>query len=236
MIGESPTRPGIFHDSPLVVVTDAMSPVSGHGVHVDRAVGVRDAARVVVDVRAVTHRLPDGRRRRLGRRRRARRIDGIEPVVARVELLTSSAASRRGSAPVRRFCSLNPISSANFLAPAPTSMMWSVWSITALATAAGVAMSSERADRTGSLGRTVHAARVQLRLRPLRWEARRGQPTGQSGSSSTTCHAGDGSVARIGALDDHVVGHLNARNSVVLLGAKPFADEMTTGRPANALA
>ena len=26
MIGESPTRPGSFHDNPLVVVTDAMSP------------------------------------------------------------------------------------------------------------------------------------------------------------------------------------------------------------------
>src|SRR5687768_18577604 len=26
MIGESPTRPGIFHDSPLVVVTDEISP------------------------------------------------------------------------------------------------------------------------------------------------------------------------------------------------------------------
>ena len=25
-IGESPTRPGSFHDNPLVVVTDAMSP------------------------------------------------------------------------------------------------------------------------------------------------------------------------------------------------------------------
>ena len=26
MIGESPTRPGIFHERPLVVVTDEMSP------------------------------------------------------------------------------------------------------------------------------------------------------------------------------------------------------------------
>ena len=28
MIGESPTRPGIFHDRPLVVVTDAISPAA----------------------------------------------------------------------------------------------------------------------------------------------------------------------------------------------------------------
>src|SRR5262249_33689297 len=28
IIGESPTRPGIFHDRPLVVVTDAMSPLA----------------------------------------------------------------------------------------------------------------------------------------------------------------------------------------------------------------
>src|SRR5437667_8831793 len=28
MIGESPTRPGIFHERPLVVVTDAMSPAA----------------------------------------------------------------------------------------------------------------------------------------------------------------------------------------------------------------
>src|SRR5260221_11348120 len=28
MIGLSPTRPGIFHDSPLVVVTEAMSPAA----------------------------------------------------------------------------------------------------------------------------------------------------------------------------------------------------------------
>src|SRR5512146_3446226 len=28
MIGESPTRPGIFHDKPLVVVTEAMSPLA----------------------------------------------------------------------------------------------------------------------------------------------------------------------------------------------------------------
>ena len=28
MIGESPTRPGIFHDRPLVVVTEPMSPLA----------------------------------------------------------------------------------------------------------------------------------------------------------------------------------------------------------------
>src|SRR6266550_6475996 len=102
-IGESPTRPASFQASPLVVVTDDISPAA------------LTAFMLIVPVVNFTW-------------------SGSSS--DRLEVIGGGALSSQASAglrhafqrsqsrllfSVRRFCSLKPISSANFLAPAPTS-------------------------------------------------------------------------------------------------------------------
>src|SRR6266480_2091140 len=109
MIGESPTLPGTFHDSPLVVVTDEISPFA------------LTAFMLMVPVVNFTCRGSSNVRlavaggRTLSLRLSSQLSAGFRHAFHRNQsrLLFS----------VRRFCSLNPISRANFLAPAPTSMM-----------------------------------------------------------------------------------------------------------------
>src|ERR1700736_6713840 len=109
MIGESPTLPGNFQDRPLVVVTD------------DRSPAAFTAFMLIVPVVNLTW---------------SGSSNGMLAVGGgpALSLLVSSHASaglrqafQRSQSfllfSVRRFCSLNPISSANFFAPAPTSMM-----------------------------------------------------------------------------------------------------------------
>src|SRR4030081_983861 len=109
MIGESPTLPGTFQDSPLVVVTDDMSPAAF------------TAFMLIVPVVNLTWRgssngmLAEGGGPALSLRVSSQASAGLRQAFQR------SQSFRLFS--VRRFCSLNPISSANFFAPAPTSMM-----------------------------------------------------------------------------------------------------------------
>src|SRR6267143_2005386 len=111
MIGESPTLPGTFHDNPLVVVTDDRSPAA-------LTAFILNVPLVNLTWSGSSNGMPA-----VG--------GGGGPALS---LLVSSQASavlrqafQRSQSrllfSVRRFCSLNPISSANFFAPAPTSMM-----------------------------------------------------------------------------------------------------------------
>src|SRR2546423_1920985 len=109
MIGESPTLPGTFHDSPLVVVTD------------DRSPPALTAFMLIVPVVNLTC---------SGSSKGMLAVGGGPALSLRVSSLASAGlrhAFQRSQScllfSVRRFCSLNPISSANFLAPAPTSMI-----------------------------------------------------------------------------------------------------------------
>src|SRR5437868_12453023 len=105
MMGESPTLPGSFHERPLVVVTDEMSP---------RALTAFILMVPVVNFTCsgwsyVT--LPAG--------------GGVPGLSSQLSLGLRHAFQRSQSCrlfSVSRFCSLKPICSANFLAPGPTSM------------------------------------------------------------------------------------------------------------------
>src|SRR5258705_3604387 len=132
-IGESPMRPGTFHESPLVVVTDDMSPPAF------------TAFMLIVPV--VNFTCSGSSIDRLD-------VSGGGALSSQASAGLRHALQRSQSRllfSVRRFCSLNPISIANRLAPSPTSMMWSVWSITAFATREGVAMPSSAATAPARL-------------------------------------------------------------------------------------
>src|SRR4051794_18672225 len=100
MIGESPTRPGTFHDSPLVVVTDDMSPAALTAfmlmVPVVNLTWSGSSNGMLAVLGVVT----------LSLRASSQLSEGLRQAFQRSQ-------SRRLFS-VRRFCSVNPISSANF--------------------------------------------------------------------------------------------------------------------------
>src|SRR5437762_12460424 len=114
MIGLSPTRPGILKASPLVVVTEEMSPW-----------GVT-ASQLIVPVGRTTMCSASGTSRKSS--------SGFR--LARQCSHTSRACS------VSRSSSLKPYCSANRLAPSPTRKMWFVYLSTSFATSDGVLMPS----------------------------------------------------------------------------------------------
>src|SRR5262249_858151 len=139
MSGESPTRPGIFHASPEVVVTPEISPPA------------LTARQLIV---------PVGRLYRTSSIRSLSAISSAEGLT-RVPLLPLAVAVFKGLGPqasvglslsfhashilrdssVRRFSRLNPCLTANRNAPSPTSRMWSVRSRMILATLDGFLIS-----------------------------------------------------------------------------------------------
>src|SRR5262245_3708417 len=119
--GESPTRPGIFHASPEVVVTPEISPLAS-------------TARQLI--------VPVGRSRRISSIRLLRAISSGESLVCEVFTLPAGALLRQlGPQPslgfrlsrqashflrdssVSKSCSLNPCLTANRKAPSPTNKM-----------------------------------------------------------------------------------------------------------------
>src|SRR5687768_8427936 len=109
-IGESPTRPGTFHDRPLVVVTDERSPAAF------------TAFMLIVPLVNFTLRLSAS----LETRCAPLAAPGLSSQLScgLRHAFQRSQSWRLFS--VRRFCSRNPMSSANCFAPGPTSMTWSV--------------------------------------------------------------------------------------------------------------
>ncbi len=97
MIGLSPMRPGTFHDSPLVVVTEPMSPAAFTAFML-----------IVPVVNAI----------RTSSSWSSQLSFGFSRAFQRSHIWRLFSVSRS--------CSLKPMSSANRLAPAPTSMIWSV--------------------------------------------------------------------------------------------------------------
>jgi len=129
MIGESPTRPAIFHAMPLVVVTELKSPFASTAFMfiVPHVCATPYSSYVTFSPPP-----PLGGLRRGTEFGRGDGCDGIT-VVSAGSSHASFAFSRdfhlihsRSDFSVSRFCSLNPILSANRLASWPTSMMWSV--------------------------------------------------------------------------------------------------------------
>src|SRR5689334_16456498 len=131
MIGESPTRPAIFHAMPLVVVTELMSPLASTAfmLIVPHVCATPYSSYVIFSPPPPS---PFG-----GVRRGAAfgRVDGCDgrAVVSAGSSHMSFALSRdfhlihsSRDFSVRRFCSLNPILSAKRFASWPTSMMCSV--------------------------------------------------------------------------------------------------------------
>src|SRR5689334_2471612 len=143
MIGESPTRPGIFHERPLVVVTDAMSPVAvtAFMLIVPYVRATPDASRYTWTPDSCSS--DEGRLLPPGAAGVGGGSTGSNQLSDGLSLAFQRSQSRRLCS-VSRFWVLKPISTANFRAPAPTSMMWSVWSMIALATAAASATSSRQ--------------------------------------------------------------------------------------------
>src|SRR6476646_7854099 len=136
MMGESPTRPGIFQASPLVVVTPDISPLAfsarqlivprggfkatcqAHSSSSSVAPGnifFHCAAGFFVEAPLVQFVLPDGSRR-----------DCFQTIQA-----------RRARSVSRSSCG-NPQAFAKRQAPSPTNITWAVCSITSLATLEGV--------------------------------------------------------------------------------------------------
>ena len=104
-IGESPTRPASFQDLPEVVVTDDRSPAALTAfMLIVPWVNLTRSRSASLDVRAGFGRTPTVS---------SQLSPGLRQAFQRSQ-------SRRLFS-VRRFCSLNPIASANFFAPAPTS-------------------------------------------------------------------------------------------------------------------
>src|SRR6476661_11082278 len=131
MIGESPTRPAIFHAIPLVVVTELKSPFASTAfmLIVPHVCATPYSSYVIFSPPPPP---PLGGVRRGTAFGRADGCDGVAVVSAGASH-ASVALSRdfhlihsSRDFSVSRFCSLNPILSANRLASEPTSMMWSV--------------------------------------------------------------------------------------------------------------
>src|SRR5215813_11258019 len=137
--GESPTRPGIFHANPEVVVTPEMSPLAS-------------TARQLL--------VPVGRSRKISSIRLLRATSSGESFTCEVLILPAGAVlcqlgpqlscgfrlSRHAShffrdSSVSKSCFLNPCLSAKRNAPPATSRMWSVRSSITLATLDGFLIS-----------------------------------------------------------------------------------------------
>src|SRR4051812_36539709 len=109
MIGESPTLPGSFQERPLVVVTDEISP---------RAL---TAFMLMVPVVNLTRSGSSAEMLAVGGDAEAAPGVSSQLSFGFKQAFQRSQSWRLFS--VRRFCSLKPICSANFLAPGPASRM-----------------------------------------------------------------------------------------------------------------
>src|SRR5205814_10032866 len=127
MIGESPTLPGTFHDSPLVVVTDEISPFA------------LTAFMLMVPVVNFTCRGSSNVRLAVaGGRTLSLRLSSQLSAGFRQAFQRSQA---RLLFSVGRLCSLNPISRADLLASGPTGMVFSGVFMACLAPGEGVGVS-----------------------------------------------------------------------------------------------
>ena len=207
-----------------------MSPLGRHGVHVDRAVRVRHAVRVVIHVRDWRS-VSSSSSAAAAATARSRRQ--VEPVVARVELATSSAAKSRRLSSVSRFCCLKPISSGE--PPRALAHEHDVVGVVHHRLRHGRRRGDvfERADRAGPLRGSVHARSRRAAPRRPRWAARPA-PRLVVRVELHDVDAGHDRVERIGARAEHVPRHLDALLSLADPSSMPLAAEMITGRDAGA--
>ena len=117
MMGESPTRPAIFQDRPLVVVTPARRPAASM------------AMQLIVPWVLMTERSSSGRLSVFGGNQ-----------LSRSDIVSFQRSQAARDFSVRRSSSLKPWARANLSAPSPTMRTWSVLSMTSRATLDGFLM------------------------------------------------------------------------------------------------
>src|SRR5229473_1168714 len=125
MIGESPTRPGIFHDSPEVVVVAEMSPFASTAMH--GIVPVRGCA-MTRSAYAISFSSPSKIAEMCS-------FHSGESIPGRQlnDDFAFQASQIFRECSVSRFISSNPSATANRRAPSPTIITWLVFSITVFA-------------------------------------------------------------------------------------------------------
>src|ERR1035441_9936668 len=143
MIGESPTRPGIFHARPLVVVTADISPFSFRAMQLMVPCGgwmafsqasASNSSLAWGNISLISWSTAPLRCSLGGASNPGPQL--VCPLPSRSDFFQVSHCMRESS--VSRLSSWNPMSLANRSAPSPTSIMWSVCSITNRATLEGV--------------------------------------------------------------------------------------------------